>query len=112
MVCLVVSIHLRTETLINCCHIAILDAPVPCTEEVYIIEDAQQCGIDAFGRPDGLVVWINLAANICPRCKRAAIAKGIPEENDWLPPPVKEMSIVTIMSEHIAQGSYDCTCSA
>ncbi len=52
MVRKVIGVDFGPESLVNCCDIPILDAPVGGAEEMQAIEDTQQADIGPFSRPD------------------------------------------------------------
>ncbi len=97
LVRVIVGGNLVAEALIDDGHVAVLNAPVAAAEEVDAVEDAEHVHVDAFGGPDHLVVGIGLAANIGPLCDCAAVAEGVPEEDDGFALPVKEVGIVAVV---------------
>jgi len=103
----VIGIDFGPEPLVDSGHVVVLDTPVASTEEVYAIEDAQQVCAHPFGRPDRLVVGIDLAANGGPLRQRAPVAQRVPEEQNGLALPVEEVGTATIVGDQIAQTVDD-----
>lgn len=93
----VVGGNLVAEALIDDGHVAVLDAPVAAAEEVDAVEDAEHVHVDALGGPDHLVVGVGFAANAGPLRDCTAVAEGVPEKDDGLALPVKEVGIVAVV---------------
>lgn len=93
----IVGVDLVAEALIHRRHIAVLNTPVAAAEQMDAVKNAQHVGVYTFGRPDHLIIWISLAADIGPLRYRAPVAKWVPEEDNRFALPVEEVWVVAIV---------------
>src|ERR1019366_6382478 len=94
----VVLVDSRTKFLVGARRV-----PVGGAEEVNTVEYAEDIGEGLWGvnRPDQPAVGIQLAAKIAPRAQCAAVPQGVPDEDDGLAMPAKEVWILGIVRDQV-----------